>query len=247
MIDDSTLPTSPDPWAFFLDVDGTLIDIAPTPEAVVIPWDLPDMLARLAHRADGALAIVSGRPLVSLDRFFAPARLPAAGIHGAEMRLPDGRVEAQAAPEFEAVRSALRAIGDRHAELLVEEKSVSVTIHYRRRPELEPVVRAEIEKIIAGVSGLALQPGKMMLEVRPASADKGRALARFMQNRPFAGRRPLAVGDDLTDEHMFRIAVDMGGAAVRVGKEPRDTAATAHIADTESVRRWLSNLSRGPK
>jgi trehalose 6-phosphate phosphatase len=247
MSDDSGLPSSPDPWAFFLDVDGTLIDIAPTPEAVVIPPDLPDMLARLAHRAHGALAIVSGRPLDSLDRFFAPAHLPAAGIHGAEMRFPDGSIEAQAAPELESVRGALRAIGGRHPELLVEEKSVSVTIHYRLRPELEPVVRAEIERIIAGVPGLALQPGKMMLEVRPASADKGRALARFMQARPFVGRRPLAVGDDLTDEHMFRIAVELGGLAVRVGREPRDTAATAHVADTESVRRWLSNLTRGPK
>jgi trehalose 6-phosphate phosphatase len=213
------LPATPNGWAFFLDFDGTLIDIAPTPEAVTIPPELPGVLMRLADRADGALALVSGRPMESLDRFLAPVRLPSAGIHGAEIRLPDGRREMLAAPELEALRGRLRALGVGAPELLVEEKSVSVTIHYRQRPELGPSLRAAILAIISGSPGLVLQPGKMMLEVRPAGADKGQALTRFMEQPPFAGRRPLAIGDDLSDEHMFQVAEKMGGLAVRVGTD----------------------------
>ena len=247
MTDTSSLPDSPDGWAFFLDVDGTLIDIAPTPEAVVIPPALPGLLTRLSARAGGALALVSGRPIASLDRFFAPARLPSAGIHGAEMRLPDGREETRAAPELEAVRDRIAAFAARHPELLVEQKSVSITVHFRARPELESTVAEAIGAIVSGIPGLALQPGKMMLEVRPEGIDKGQALARFMAMPPFAGRRPLAIGDDLTDEHMFQVAVETGGMAVRVGSDGRKTAANAGLADTRAVRAWLSNLAQDPK
>ena len=240
------LPASPDGWAFFLDFDGTLADIAQTPESVVVPPELPDLLVRLSARAGGALALVSGRPMESLDRFLAPLQLPSAGIHGAELRFGDGRVEMAAAPQIEAVRGRLSALGVSHG-LLIEEKSVSVTVHYRTRPDLRPVLEAEIRAIIAGNPDLVLQPGKMMLEVHPAGANKGRALARFMEEAPFAGRRPLAVGDDLTDEQMFRTAVDMGGLAVRVGSEERETAATIRISDTRTVRSWLSNLAAAPK
>ncbi len=240
------LPASPDGWAFFLDFDGVLIDIAATPEGVVIPPELPGILTRLAARAGGALALVSGRPTASLDRFLAPARLPAAGIHGAEMRFPDGSTVSEAAPAVEAVRARLRALASRHPELLIEEKSVSVTVHYRARPELGPALEKEVEAIVAGEPGLAVQPGKMMIEVRPAGADKGQAIKRFMEMPPFAGRRPIAVGDDLTDEHMFRVAVARGGMAVRVGTDRRETAATALIDDTPSVRAWLSNLAGDP-
>ncbi len=247
MIPTNDLPASADGWAFFLDLDGTLIDIAATPEAVVIPPELAGMLMRLSERAGGALALVSGRPIASLDRFVAPALLPAAGIHGAEMRFPDGHVESRAAPELEAVRGRIAAFAAHHPELLVEQKSVSITIHYRARPELEPTVAAAIGAIVSGIPGLALQPGKMMLEVRPAGIDKGRALARFMDGPPFAGRRPLAVGDDLTDEHMFQVAVEMGGLAARVGTDDRQTAAKARFDGPQSVRSWLSNLAAKPK
>ncbi len=247
MILTSDLPATPDGWAFFLDVDGTLIDIAPTPEAVVIPPELPDMLTRLSARTEGALALVSGRPMESLDRFFAPARLPVAGIHGAEMRFPDGRVETSAGAELEAVLTRMRAFAAEYPELLIEEKSVSATIHYRARPELGPKIAAALSLIVSRNPDLALQPGKMMLEVRPAGADKGRALTHFMAVPPFAGRRPLAIGDDLTDEHMFQVAVEMGGLAARVGPNSRETAAKARFDDPQSVRAWLSNLAGTPK
>ncbi len=243
----SELPASPDGWAFFLDFDGTLIDIAPTPEAVVIPPGLADMLTRLASRADGALALVSGRPMASLDRFLAPARLPSAGIHGAEMRFADGHEEALTGVDLAAVRRRMAELVARHPQLLVEEKSVSTTIHFRARPDLGDEVEAAVRASVAGDPRLAVQPGKMMVEVHVAGADKGAALTRFMAGPPFAGRRPLAVGDDLTDEHMFRIATGMGGLAVRVGADDRETAATVGLADTLSVRAWLSNLAGDPK
>jgi trehalose 6-phosphate phosphatase len=241
----SVLPASADGWAFFLDVDGTLIDIAPTPGAAEIPPSLPGMLMRLSKRAGGALAIVSGRPLESLDRFFAPARLPSAGIHGAEIRHANGHQELLATEAIEDVRGQLRALGAEYG-LLVEEKSVSVTIHFRSRPEVEPKLAAAMSAIIAAEPHLALQPGKMMLEVRPAGADKGRALSRFMEEPPFAGRRPLAIGDDFTDEHMFAVAVELGGLAVRVGTDRRETAAAIHLDGPSAVRSWLSMLAHNP-
>ncbi len=246
MIPTSTLPTSADGWAFFLDFDGTLIDIAATPEAVIMPPELPGLLMDLSARAGGALALVSGRPIASLDQFLAPARLPSAGIHGAETRFADGSEEKLAAPALEALRQQLRGLGARHG-LLIEEKSVSVTVHYRSHPDLGQQLEADMRAIIASSPGLELQRGKMMLEVRPAGADKGLAVGRFMEGPPFAGRRPLAVGDDLTDEYMFRVAAEMGGLAVRVGRDRRETAAAVHIDDPQSVRSWLSNLATRPK
>ena len=241
------LPASPDGWAFFLDLDGTLIDIAPTPEGVVIPPGLPDLLTRLSARAGGALALVSGRPMASLDRFLAPARLPSAGIHGAEMRFADGHRESLTGVDLAPLRARMAALVARHPELLVEDKSVSTTIHYRARPALGPEVEAAVRAAVAGDPRLTVQPGKMMVEVHIAGADKGSALTRFMASPPFVGRRPLAVGDDLTDEHMFRVAVATGGLAVRVGPDDRETAATARLADASAVRSWLSNLAEYPK
>ena len=244
----SGLPASPDGWAFFLDFDGVLIDIAPTPEAVVIPPELPDILTRLAKRADGALALVSGRPMESLDRFLTPTRLPTAGIHGAEMRFADGHQESLTGVDLSAARRTMEELVARHPGLFVEEKSVSATIHFRARPELGAAIEEAVRAAVAGDPRLAVQPGKMMVEVHVAGADKGAALARFMAAPPFAGRRPLAVGDDLTDEHMFRVATGMGGMAVRVvGGEDRETAATVRVEDTPSVRAWLSNLAGDPK
>jgi len=242
----SDLPTTPDGWAFFLDLDGTLIDIAETPGEVVVPPELPGTLTRLAARAGGALALVSGRTIATLDHLLAPARLPAAGIHGAEMRFADGGQQTLAPPGLDAVRLLLSDLAARHPELLVEDKVVAIAVHYRLRPELRAELAAALAAIVSADAGLHLQPGKMVFEVRPAGADKGLALARFLETPPFAGRRPLAIGDDLSDEHMFRVAADRGGLAVRVGADHRETAATICINNTQSIRAWLSTLAAGP-
>ncbi len=235
------LPAPLEACAFFLDLDGTLIDIAETPDGVVVPPDLPGLLSALAERTGGAVALVSGRTIAALDRLVAPAHLPAAGVHGAEMRFADGTEATLAADHMDAVRAGLAKMAADHPELLIEDKGAAVAVHYRARPALGADVEAALGALIAGNEHLRLQPGKMVYEVRPAGADKGRALARFMETPPFAGRTPVAVGDDLTDEHMLQVAHQLGGLAVGVGN--RETTATMRLANPESVREWLQSLT----
>ena len=234
---------SPDGWAFFLDVDGTLIDLAETPDGVVVPPDLPAMLDRLAERAGGAVAIVSGRAIAALDRLLAPAHLAAAGAHGAELRLAGGAVETVAGPALDGVRTRLAALAARHPKLLVEDKGVAIAVHYRADPQLGPVIGSALDEIVASHDGLHVQPGKMVFEVRPAGVDKGRAVATLMQTAPFAGRRPLAIGDDLTDETMLAAARRLGGMGVWVGATMPPGGADARLDGPESVRRWLRKLA----
>lgn len=240
-----TLPTGADGHAFFLDFDGTLVDIAPTPDGVVVARALPPILTRLQERAGGAVAVVSGRTIDALDRFLAPAKLAAAGVHGAEVRFSDGRRVAGAAPQaLAAVRAAFETFTAAHSQVLLEDKGVALSLHYRAAPELEAAARACAETAIAGVGGgLAVQPGKMVVEVRPAGADKGRAVETLMGTAPFQGRRPVAVGDDLTDEHMFAVARDLGGMAIRVGTDARTTLATLTLPDSAAVHSWLADVN----
>lgn len=240
----TALPQSTDGWAFFLDVDGTLIDIAPTPDSVVVPPDLPGLLETLSAESGGAVALVSGRAIATLDRLFAPLRLAAAGVHGAEMRFPDGRSETFAADSMDALRPQLAELAGRHPGLLVEDKGVAMAVHFRAVPELGPAVERALGEMLAGHRDVHLQPGKMVFEVRPAGVDKGRAVSTFMRAPPFAGRRPFAVGDDLTDESMLAFAVAAGGSAARVGKSNGDAFAGAAFADPAAVLRWLAELVR---
>ena len=238
------LPQSAEGWAFFLDVDGTLIDIAPTPDSVVVPPDLPGLLETLSAETGGAVALVSGRAIATLDSLFAPVRLAAAGVHGAELRFPDGRRETLAAESIDALRPKLAALAANHPGLLVEDKRVAMAVHYRAAPALGPVVERALDEMLVGHRDLHLQPGKMVYEIRPAGTDKGRAVTTFMGVAPFAGRRPFAMGDDLTDESMLAVATAAGGAAARVGQSNGDALGGARFADTEAVRRWLAELVR---
>ena len=238
-----TLPHRAEGWAFFLDFDGTLVEIAAAPDAVVVPGDLPALLTRLAAGADGALAVVSGRTIEALDRLLAPAQLAAAGVHGAELRLPDGERWAAGAPDMTRARRLLLDFAGEHPGVLAEDKGVAVALHYRRAPDLAAAAIAAAEAAARDSHGaLSVQHGRMVVEVRPAGADKGRALAAFMTHTPFDGRRPIAIGDDLTDEAMFAAARTLGGIAARVGPENEPTAASLHIADPASLRGWLAGL-----
>lgn len=238
-----TLPRRADGWAFFLDFDGTLVEIADTPDGVVVPRDLAAELTRVAARADGALAVVSGRTVATLGRLLAPAQLAAAGVHGAELRLPDGERLASGAPDLTRVRAGLEDFAVAHPGVLVEDKGVAVALHYRRAPHVAAAAIAAAEAAARDSHGaLEVQHGKMVVEVRPAGADKGRALGTFMMHAPFAGRRPIAIGDDVTDEAMFATARTFGGMAVRVGPANEPTAASLHIADPAALRAWLATL-----
>jgi trehalose 6-phosphate phosphatase len=236
------LPKSAAGLAFFFDLDGTLIDIAETPDDVVVPSDLTVMLSRLAALADGAVAIVSGRAIATIDRLLAPLHLPAAGAHGAEMRGPNGEAVVVTTEGIEAVRQRLLGFARRHPAIRVEDKGVAFAVHYRADPTLRPLVEEAVRRAVAPHPDLHIQRGKMVYEVHAAGIDKGRALAALMREPPFAGRVPVAVGDDLTDEGMFVEAARLGGVTVAVGTDLADTAASLVLPDPAAVRNWIRKL-----
>jgi len=238
------LPAAPAGLAFFLDVDGTLIDIAPTPDGVFVPPDLPEALAALAMATDGAVAIVSGRAIVSLDALLGASSLVKAGLHGSELRRSGGEMEAMPAPPaLELLRPLLTALVGRWPGTLLEDKGAAIAIHYRGNPDAEPDVLQTVEGLLPLTEGtVAAQPGKMVVELKPASAGKGNVVRRLMGEPPFVGRRPVAIGDDITDEAMFEAANAMGGLSIRVGSDDRPTHALHRIADTASLRAWVAAL-----
>jgi trehalose 6-phosphate phosphatase len=229
-------PLRPD-HALFLDFDGTLVEIAPSPDSIVLDPMLPAALSRLADRLGGALALVSGRPIADIDRWLAPLRLPSAGVHGAERRDGDGQLSAVAPPELAALADRLEALVREHPGLLLERKSASVALHYRQAPALEALCRAALAELLAPLPGLRLLQGKQVLEVLPPAVGKGQAIEAFLREPPFAGRRPLFVGDDVTDEDGFEAVQRHGGIAVKVG--PGESGAACRLDSPAAVRQWL--------
>ena len=227
--------------AFFLDVDGTLLGFKDHPGDVVADPALLDLLRRLCEAAGGGLALVSGRMIADLDRIVAPLVLPAAGVHGAELRFADGRQEAGGGAQVLAVRTEAEAYVKRTGLWLEAKGNSTFAIHYRRAPEREGDVLRFLEALVAG-RDLMVQAGKMVAEVKPATLDKGTAVERLMETAPFAGRVPLFMGDDRTDEHGFRTVLAMGGVAIKVGGEP--TLAPHRLDDTRHVRSFLAHLCR---
>jgi trehalose 6-phosphate phosphatase len=233
-------------WALFLDIDGTLIDIAPTPDSVTVPRRLIATLPALATRFSGALALVSGRALATMDRLFAPLRLTAAGQHGAEFRRrPEAPVESLVAPERIArAAELLRDLPARFPGIMVEEKGLSIAIHFRNAPEAAaPTRQAAIEAVEASDGALELLEGKMVWDLRPHHITKGTAIEMLMAEPPFAGRLPVMVGDDRTDEDGFAAAARLGGAGILVGPA-RPTGARFRLPDPRACRAWLAALAR---
>ncbi len=233
--------------ALFLDVDGTLLDIAGRPDAVVVPAQLPQTLAVLHDRLGGALALVSGRPVGELDRLFAPLRLPVAGVHGAHWRLrPGGKIaQATSATPDPAVRARLLALARDHPGVLVEDKGCSLALHYRSAPAARAALAAALEELLPGAANLRLLPGKMVYEVVAGGLDKSAALRRFLDHAPFAGRSPVYLGDDVTDEPALALCARLGGLALAVG-EARGGAA-AVFDDPAAVREALYALAEAPR
>lgn len=235
----------PDRLAIFLDLDGTVLDIAPTPNAVRLPAETGAAIGRLVERLDGALAVITGRSVADVDRILSPLRLPAAALHGAELRrLGGGRAAGDAATPPDRLTAALGAFVDARPGLKLEDKGASVAVHYRQIPELESEVRSHVGDLVDKLAPEhELQPGKMVVEVRPRGCDKGAALKLLMELPPFAGRTPLVFGDDLTDEFAFRAAMELGGAAVLVGAVERPSAATYELPEPAALRAWLEALA----
>jgi trehalose 6-phosphate phosphatase len=207
--------------ALLLDFDGTLVEIANTPDAVHVPDDLRTSLPRLLHRTGGALAVVSGRPVADLDRHLAPLVLPTIGGHGAEMRVRDGAIERVVAPLPEALRRRLAEARAFDPGIVIEDKAYSVALHYRQAPQQEERLRRHAAAVRAAFPGenIEVLPGKAMLEVKRSGVSKGEAVRALMMRAPFAGRKPVFIGDDVTDESVFARLPELGGIGFSVGRE----------------------------
>jgi trehalose 6-phosphate phosphatase len=243
------LPAPPDlrvdEIALFLDVDGTLVEIEREPGAVHVPKRLCRILAALLEATDGSLALVSGRSLEQTDRLFWPLRLNAAGLHGLERRnLRRGVVRSEPHPAvLVPARARLQQFANRHPGVLLEDKGLTLALHYRKAPEAGQEARALAQAIVKASGGaLALLEGKMVLEVKPPGCDKGGAIAAFMDEPPFRGRRPVFAGDDVTDEAGFATINRLGGISIRIGSDSRPTAAMYGLGDVSSMQDWLQAL-----
>jgi trehalose 6-phosphate phosphatase len=237
------LPPLPSDAALFLDLDGTLVDIVARPEDVHVDEALRGQLSRLRARLDGAVAIVTGRSLADLDRLLDPLKLPAAGLHGVERRSADGSTLRMAVDTgaLAAARAALSDLVARHAGLRLEDKGLAIAVHYRLARQLEATVDATIGELAATCPDeLQVQRGLLVRELKPAGANKGRALRAFMAEAPFAGRIPVAIGDDLTDTDAFAAAKALGGFGVAVGSR---VTASSMLPGPRAVRAWLAMLA----
>jgi len=236
-------PISAARHSLFIDFDGTLVPLVDRPDLVRADAELLDLLGALQRRFAGRVALVSGRSVEQLDHMIGPLAhaMAIAGSHGAEVRR-DGRLVQPPRPEgLDAAIAEVRSYGAGHPEMIIEEKSHGVAMHYRVAPILEePVKRRAFA--IAERHGLHVQPGKMMVELRGLGWDKGGALAALMAEAPMTGSEPVMIGDDLTDESALRIAGEMGGFGVIVGGG-RETAALYCLSDVGAVRRWLWEIA----
>ena len=223
--------------ALFLDFDGTMVDIAPQPDAVHVPEPLIDALRTLKDYLGGALAVISGRPIAQLDAFLQPLRLPVAGVHGAERRRADGETDLLNTHPLDNVEAAARSLAARYPALLVESKRGSVALHYRQAPELEEECLRAMQQAVADSPGLTLLQGKMVAEAKPGGASKGRAIEAFLRESPFSGRLPVFIGDDITDEVGFSTVQRLGGLGIKVGAGP--SVAWQRLADPQALRQEL--------
>ena len=224
--------------ALFLDFDGTLVELAETPDSIRVPPALGPLLERLRARLGGRLAIVSGRALADLERHLPCSGVAIAGSHGLELRLADGTALPLSAPAgLDEARGEVEGFAAGREGLIVEAKPLGIALHYRRAPGFEQPV-LDFMQGIARRRGLLLQRGKMVAELRAPGADKGDALKALMREPRFAGARPLFVGDDLTDEHAFAAAAALGGAGILVGPA-RESAARYRLGSVRAVADWL--------
>lgn len=225
--------------ALFLDFDGTLVDLAPRPESVLVPPQLIVILELLYTATGGALAIVSGRPLQQLDQFLAPLRLPAAGVHGVERRRADGTLIQLPVPDSKRLLPYIEPFAKQHPGLLLELKHGALALHYRNAPHLEAACVQIMAEALEQESGFALLHGKMVIEAKAAVTNKGEAIAAFMREAPFAGRRPVFAGDDQTDEAGFAQVqlAELDGLGIKIGAG--DTRANARLPDPSALREFL--------
>ena len=241
----AVLTKSPKRRALFLDVDGTLLDIAPTPDQVVVPPGLVGLLERVREGLDGALAILTGRQLEEIDALLAPAKFIGAGVHGAEIRTTPGGPIARATNALpDELAQELLALAERLPGIIAEPKGPGFAVHYRQAPEKKDAVESEIRRLLARFADdeLVLCPGRKLFEVIPAGLSKGSALETLAAMAPFAGRAPVMIGDDVGDAPALQAAEQLGGTGLRVSGGFFGDA--ADLAGPAGVIEWLEQLAK---
>jgi trehalose 6-phosphate phosphatase len=238
----TALPAPSREWCLFLDVDGTLLELAETPAAVVVDRELKELLTRVTRALGGAVALVSGRSIEVIDRLFAPLRLPAAGLHGLERRTASGERRGAQAIEarLDGARASLAAFVDAHPGTLLEDKGCALAVHFRTAPRFADLARGAVDAAARALSGYHVQEGKMVFEIKPSGITKATAVEAFMCEPPFHSRRPVFVGDDLTDKDGLRSVERVGGISIAVGNR---IEGQWHLEGPAEVRRWLASIA----
>jgi trehalose 6-phosphate phosphatase len=230
-------------WCLFLDVDGTLIELTDTPSQTVADPEIKALLRDLSVRLDGAVALVSGRQIETLDQLFAPLTLPSSGLHGIERRTAEGKLQGGTFidSKLDDARAAIKLFVDSHAGALLEDKRRTIAIHFRMAPQAGPEARELAAGIVEKLGKqYQIQPGDMMLEIKPRGFTKATAIRAFMQEPPFSGRRPVFIGDDLTDQDGFPAVESMGGISIGVGERVQGQY---HLDTVAQVRDWLKQIA----
>jgi trehalose 6-phosphate phosphatase len=230
--------------AFLLDIDGTILDFAPTPSQVEVPARLRATLGKLMQQTKGALALISGRPIADIDRIFSPLRLPAVGGHGAEIRrTPDSpATHPPLSIDGQLKEQLIAAAGE---GIVVEDKGYSLALHYRLTPDRGVPLRKAVLSVLTEHpdSGVEILPGKWVIEIKPERFTKGTGIRYLMNEPPFRGRTPLFIGDDLTDEAAFAVLPQFAGIGYSVGR--RFKGASGVFEDADAVRDWLEHVLDG--
>lgn len=242
----SRAPAASRDFGLFLDVDGTLVELQETPADVVVGEALKTLLVEVSQRLQGALALVSGRSIETLDALFAPLVFPAAGLHGVERRGASGarRGANYCDPALAGARLALTAFVESHPGTLLEDKGRALALHFRLAPEFETGARHAVSAALRALAaGYHVQEGKMVLEIKPYGFTKATAIEEFLLEQPFAGRTPVVVGDDLTDQGGFRLVEALGGISIAVGHRVQGQW---RLDNPAAVRRWLGSIAALP-
>ena len=231
-----------DECALFIDIDGTLLDMAPTPEAVRVPPGLIGTLERLATSFNGAVALITGRRVTDADRFFWPLKLAISGVHGTEARSShDSSTTMLAEPVPAGLTGVVRDVASALPGILVEEKGAGLAVHYRNAPEARAALELQLRQAIMGWDSFALRPGRRVLDVVPKAHSKATGLSWLMQLPAFKGRRPVMIGDDHGDEPAIEAAESLGGIGLKVAGE-HFSREGADFASPARVRSWLADL-----
>jgi trehalose 6-phosphate phosphatase len=230
-------------WCLFLDVDGTLVELTDTPSQTAADAQIKSLLREVSERLGGAVALISGRKIETLDQLFSPLKLPAAGLHGVERRKFDGSIQGASFVDsrLDLARAALKSLVDAHPGTLLEDKERTIAVHFRTAPQFADAMRDGVVEIANSLGrDYHIQSGKMMFEIKPRGFTKATAIRSFMKESPFRGRRPVFIGDDLTDQDGFAMVESQGGLSVGVGDHVQGQY---YLANVPAVRAWLAQVA----